>query len=62
MNDKPIDRAYAIAQIDQAIAEASSGEKEQFERFKDFLMVCPSTEELKHRDAKTTTMECVPAN
>lgn len=46
MNDKPIDRAYAIAQIDQAIAEASPDEKEQFERFKDFLMVCPSPQKL----------------
>ncbi len=57
MNKGPIDREYAIAQMDKAIAEAAPEEKIYFERFKDFLMVCPSTEDLKHRYAKATTME-----
>lgn len=53
MNKGPIDREYAIKQIDQAIAEAKPEEKEQFERFKDFLMVCPSPDELKARQAES---------
>ena len=57
MNKGPIDREYAIKQIEMAIAEARPEEKEQFERFKDFLMVCPSPDDLKKRLPTATTLE-----
>ena len=57
MNKGPIDREYAIKQIEMAIAEAKPEEKEQFERFKDFLMVCPSPDDLKKRLPTATTLE-----
>ena len=57
MNKGPIDREYAIKQIEMAIAEAKPEEKEQFERFKEFLMVCPSPDDLKKRLPTATTLE-----
>lgn len=57
MNKGPIDREYAIHQIEMAIAEAKPEEKEQFERFKEFLMVCPSPDDLKMRLPVAKTLE-----
>ena len=57
MNKGPIDREYAIKQIEMAIAEAAPEEKEQFERFKEFLMVCPSPDDLKMRLPQAKTLE-----
>ena len=57
MNKGPIDREYAINQIEMAIAEAKPEEKEQFERFKEFLMVCPSPDDLKKRLPTAKTLE-----
>lgn len=57
MNKGPIDREYAIKQIEKAIAEANPDEKEYFERFKDFLMVCPSPNDLKKRLPQAKTLE-----
>ena len=57
MNKGPIDREYAIRQMDMAIAEATPEEKEQFERFKMFLMVCPSPDDLKMRLPAAKTLE-----
>lgn len=53
MHKGPIDREYAIEQMDLAIAEAKAeAEREQFRRFKDFLMVCPTPKEVKERKGK----------
>ncbi len=57
MNKGPIDREYAIHQMELAIAEAKPEEKEQFERFKEFLMVCPSPDDLKKRLPTAKTLE-----
>lgn len=57
MNKGPIDREYAIHQIELAIADANPEEKEQFERFKEFLMVCPSPDDLKMRLPVAKTLE-----
>lgn len=49
-DEDAISRTYALNQMDMAIREASSeGQREQFERFKDFLRALPSLQELEEQ-------------
>ena len=50
MNGDAISRAYALNQMDMAIKETTSQEeREQFMRFKKFLLALPSLQELEEK-------------